>query len=222
MSFALLLTLFVSSLVVFCLVAAGLLLVPLGRRELLRNYPLAGLAILIPLVGLVLYLFTGRPGAYLDYQQTKAAIREEGATQTLLRNLAELEEELVGQPDNDQLRLSLARVYWNLGQLDKAVALMSHPLVSENEESFAFRLQLHYQKTGWGEEVESLASRLAELNDENPTLLSLRAAEAFKRQDYQEAIDLWRLLLVVEISAEEEQEILRLIKEAQRALNLQL
>jgi len=179
-----------------------------------------GLAVFAPMVALVLYIFLGQPGAYIDYQRTKAAIREQGAVQVLEESLNELAVQLAKQPDNDELRLNLARAYLTFGQLDKAIEIVSHPFKNENSLVLALRLQLHYRKSGWDEEVGDLADQLARLDNQHPTLLSIRAVEAFKRQDYEGAIGFWRLLLTTDISAVEEQEILELIKEAQQALQL--
>ena len=218
MSFTFFLISFLVLLGILFLVAAILLLVPK------RDYLPLGLAVSTPMVALMLYIFLGQPAAYIDYQQTraaiKAAIKEQGATQVLQESLAQLEAELAQQPTNDELRLNLARAYLTFGQLDRAIEIMSHPFKDDNSLVLALRLQLHYRKSGWDEEVGELANQLARLDSQHPTLLSLRAVEAFKQQDYEEAIGFWRLLLTTDISAVEEQEVLRLIKEAQQAMQL--
>ena len=234
MNFSLLVLLFIFLIAALFMSACFFILFPLyrkayreaykrteGNRFLSRsNYPLILLGCFLPLGALILYASIGSPLSYIDYQRTRAAIKEEGAVAVLEQNLAGLEERLVQEPHNDQLRMDIARGYFALGQADKALRLASYPLMRKTESSLALLLQLHYHKSGWDEQAEDLARQLDLMNDEHPTLLSLRALEAAAKEDYETAISLWRRLLALDLSTQEEGRILELIKEAQQALTL--
>ena len=206
---------FITLLLVFVLLAPLFLNYARGAPFFTKTtLPLILAAAGVPVGALILYAFLGDLPAYLNDERMRAAIQEQGADTVLQERLARLEEGLVQQPEQKEIRRDLVKAYFLIGRLDKAHELVSHPSMHESEEDIAWALRISYTRGGWNEEVEKLSAALAAFNDEHPLLLSLRARQFYEEKDYDNAVALWQRLLTLELSVQEEQEIQALIREA--------
>lgn len=167
---------------------------PLRVSRIGRALPIS-LALLLPLLGLGLYLHWGAS------DKVELARELQQPPRDLPDMIQRLERTVAAQPDASESWYFLARAYMAQERYQDASDAFAKAIESAGREPSLLGLQAQAQFFAngkrWNDDVQKLVDEALAADPQEPTTLGLVGIAAFEKGDYRAAVDYWQRLLVV-------------------------
>jgi cytochrome c-type biogenesis protein CcmH len=185
-----------------------------------------GAACAIPLMAILLYADWGASmGSMADVelaQQLQLPERAPHEQRNMDVALASLQERLAEQPDNHEAWFLLARSMLTRGSYVEAVEAFDHLLISFPEDAALLSNQAQAMYLADGRRVTARVKKIMDealsLDPNSPNVMEILGMDAFKRREYQVAIDYFNKMLRLGLGEEHAESIRDLIAQASAQL----
>lgn len=206
---------------------------PEPKASLKSRNLIYGVALIMPVAAVALYLFIGHSSALSETpapagraSAPPAPVESNQGSFTPERieaNVAALAKKLEQNPDDVPGWIMLARSYTSLGKYSEASAAYKKAVELKKDDAdllanYAFTLGMANNRTLLGEPTE-IIKRALKVDPENPTALELAGSAAFEAKEFQQAINYWeKLMKKTEANTELGQALTERINEAKSRL----